>query len=94
MIHCINLCERETMGSMLFGLGQIGWVEGVIILVVVLVLFGGKKIPQLARDLGTGIREFRKSISGAAGEISEAAHMDEDYQEDTKSKTRKKTKKS
>lgn len=40
----------------------------IIILVIVLLLFGAKKIPELAKGLGTGMREFRR---GASGEIEE-----------------------
>lgn len=39
----------------------IGMWETVAILAVVLVLFGAKKLPELARGLGTGIKEFRKA---------------------------------
>jgi sec-independent protein translocase protein TatA len=38
-----------------------GW-EVVLILAVVLVLFGARKLPELAKGLGQGIREFRKSV--------------------------------
>ena len=48
-----------------------GPVEWTIILVVVLLLFGGRKLPQLAKDLGTGIREFRKSVSNSSPELEE-----------------------
>ncbi|OGK18830.1 translocase [Candidatus Roizmanbacteria bacterium RIFCSPHIGHO2_02_FULL_40_13b] len=44
-------------------LGGIGTTEIVIIAIVLLVLFGGKKLPELARGLGEAIREFKKSIS-------------------------------
>jgi len=37
----------------------LGWVEIVLILAVVLLLFGGKKIPELMKGLGKGIREFK-----------------------------------
>ncbi len=40
-----------------------------VILVAILVLFGGRKIPQLARDLGTGIREFKRSLTNAKNEV-------------------------
>jgi sec-independent protein translocase protein TatA len=43
--------------------GSFNFWEILIILVIVLVLFGGKKIPQLAKDLGTGIREFKDSLT-------------------------------
>lgn len=83
------------IGRFLFGFGQIGWMEGLIILVIVLILFGGRKIPQLARDLGSGIREFRKSLSGAADEAREAARLDDQSDDEpvkkSGSKSRKKT---
>lgn len=40
---------------------MIGWPEIVGILVVVLVLFGAKKIPEMARGLGQGLKEFKKA---------------------------------
>ena len=43
----------------MFGLGI---TELVIILVIVLVIFGGGKLPSVLGDLGTGIRNFRKSV--------------------------------
>jgi len=44
--------------------GKIGFQELLIIALIVLVLFGGTKIPGLMRGLGQGIREFRKELSG------------------------------
>jgi sec-independent protein translocase protein TatA len=38
-----------------------------IVLVVVLLVFGGKRMPELGRSLGTGLREFRDSVTGAPG---------------------------
>ena len=45
-------------------LGGLGGGEIFLILVVVLLIFGGKKIPELARGLGKGIREFKDASSG------------------------------
>jgi len=45
-----------------------GTQEWLIIGVIVLVLFGGTKIPQLARGFGEGIREFKKSVNGDESE--------------------------
>jgi sec-independent protein translocase protein TatA len=42
-------------------MGQIGVQELLLILLIVLVLFGAKKIPELAKGLGTGLKEFRKA---------------------------------
>lgn len=43
--------------------GSIGWPQIVLIIVVALLLFGGRKIPELMRGLGQGIREFKKGMS-------------------------------
>ena len=53
----------------------LGFWEIIIILVIVLLLFGGKKIPQLARDLGTGFREFKKTMSDAEKEVTDIRHQ-------------------
>lgn len=47
-----------------------GGLELVLILAVVLLLFGGKKIPELAKGLGQGIRNFKKSVK--EDEVAEA----------------------
>lgn len=43
---------------------MIGSGELIVILCVVLILFGGKKLPEFARSLGKGIREFKKACQG------------------------------
>jgi sec-independent protein translocase protein TatA len=40
---------------------MLGWPEIIGILVIVLVLFGAKKLPELAKGLGSGIKEFKKA---------------------------------
>ena len=47
-------------------LRSIGLPEVLIILVIAVVLFGGKKIPELAKGLGEGIRNFKDSLKGDA----------------------------
>jgi sec-independent protein translocase protein TatA len=44
-------------------LGVIGWPQVVLIAVVVLLLFGGKKIPELMRGIGGGVREFKDAMN-------------------------------
>ena len=55
----------------------LGVTEIVLILVVVLLLFGGKKIPELMRGLGKGIKEFKTAQNGE-GETSTPASKDQD----------------
>jgi sec-independent protein translocase protein TatA len=45
-------------------LGMLGPSEIILILIALLLLFGGKKIPELMKGLGTGIREFKKASNG------------------------------
>ena len=54
-------------------LPQVGGTELLIVLFIILLLFGAKRIPQLARSIGSGTREFRKGISGAYDDQEEAA---------------------
>lgn len=48
-----------------------GW-EIVLILAVVLILFGAKKLPELAKGLGSGIKEFKKATRDVTDELSNA----------------------
>lgn len=50
------------MKSMMF-LGGLGTGEIIVIAVVVLLLFGGKKIPELMRGLGKGVRSFKEGLN-------------------------------
>lgn len=45
-------------------MGKFGWTEIILILAVVLLLFGGKKIPELMKGLGSGIKEFKNAAKG------------------------------
>ena len=57
-------------------LGIIGGPEIIIILVIVLVLFGGRKIPELMRGLGKGVKEYKDAVNGVEEEIKSAAETD------------------
>ncbi|MBD5397041.1 twin-arginine translocase TatA/TatE family subunit [bacterium] len=45
-------------------LGGIGWTEILVIALVVLLFFGGRKIPELMKGLGKGIRSFKEGMNG------------------------------
>jgi len=54
-------------------LGVIGPTEVILILAIVLLLFGGKKLPELMRGIGQGAREFKKGLSGEENEEKKPA---------------------
>jgi sec-independent protein translocase protein TatA len=51
---------------------KLGWMEIVLIAFVVLLLFGGKKIPELMRGLGRGVREFKEGKDNVRKELEES----------------------
>ena len=51
---------------MIPGLPSVGGLELIIILMILLLFFGAKRLPQMGRSLGHGIKEFRKGVSGSA----------------------------
>lgn len=48
-------------------LGKIGLPEILILLVLVVIFFGGRKIPELMRGMGRGVREFKDALDGKPG---------------------------
>jgi sec-independent protein translocase protein TatA len=53
--------------------GNLGTGEIILILVIVLIFFGAKKIPELAQGLGKGLREFRKAARDIQEEVEKPA---------------------
>lgn len=48
--------------------GNLGWGEILIIALVVVLLFGGKKIPELMKGMGKGVRSFKEGMKGISDE--------------------------
>jgi sec-independent protein translocase protein TatA len=67
---------------------NIGPTELIIVLVIVLLIFGPKRLPGLGKQLGTGMREFKDSISGKGGRDKDD---DDDEPADTDAANRRKT---
>ena len=59
-------------------LAMLGWPEIVMILVVVLILFGAKRLPELAKGLGSGIKEFKKATKDVQDDLQRAIEDDDD----------------
>lgn len=57
---------------------RLGWPEILIVVFLVLLLFGAKKIPELMRNLGSGMKEFKKSISPDDTKVDEIIKKDND----------------
>ncbi len=51
------------------GIGSLGGTELIIALVIILLLFGAKRIPELAKGLGSGVREFRRGTKGEGDDV-------------------------
>lgn len=66
---------------------NMGGGEMVIIMVAILLLFGGKKLPELARGLGKGIREFKDASEGVKREIHRNINSFNADEEDKKEQT-------
>lgn len=54
----------------------IGHWELLVIVLAILLLFGGRKIPELMKGLGTGVREFKKGLRGEDDEVQRPADRD------------------
>ena len=64
------------MTQLLF-LGNLGAQEIILIAFVVLLLFGGKKIPEHMKGIGKGIRSFKEGVNGIEKDINDAVSEDE-----------------
>lgn len=45
-------------------LGMVGWQQILIVAIIILILFGGKKIPELMKGIGKGMKEFKDASKG------------------------------
>ncbi|SDW94445.1 sec-independent protein translocase protein TatA [Hydrobacter penzbergensis] len=69
----VSYCFSLTFGVLknIYFMGNLGFQEILLIAVVVLVLFGGRKIPEFMRGLGKGIREFNDAKNNVKKELEE-----------------------
>ena len=67
-------------------LGSLGFWEILLIVLVFLLLFGGKKIPELMHGLGKGMKSFRQGMNEVEDEIKEATKEFDSVTKDTEEK--------
>ncbi|MGZ5380205.1 MAG: Sec-independent protein translocase subunit TatA/TatB [Mycobacterium sp.] len=60
----------------MFGLG---WQELVIVLVIIMIIFGAGKLPEVVKSLGQGVKEFKQESSGATDSLAAASATGEAY---------------
>ncbi|MDH7604171.1 MAG: twin-arginine translocase TatA/TatE family subunit [Melioribacter sp.] len=65
--------------------GNLGASEILIIVLVVLLLFGAKKIPELAQGIGKGMREFKKALRDVEEDIKSIDKIDDEKKNEDKS---------
>jgi sec-independent protein translocase protein TatA len=58
-----------------FGIGGLGPTELIIILVILLLIFGGSRLPSLAKGLGESVRNFKKSVSDESEERNDKSKV-------------------
>ena len=65
-----------TLAFMGLGMGEV-----ILILAIVLIMFGAKKLPELAKGLGKGIKEFKRASSDIQDEMDRTTHYEEEHRE-------------
>ncbi len=64
--------------------GNFGTGELIIIFLVILVLFGAKKIPDLAQGIGKGLKEFKKAVKDVEDEVKDSNNDKKDQEKQNK----------
>lgn len=72
-IFGVNLYRKLNFINMITPLlfGSLGFWEIALIVLVILLLFGGKKIPELMRGLGKGVKSFKEGMKDVEAEVNE-----------------------
>jgi sec-independent protein translocase protein TatA len=60
---------------------NVGPLELAIVLIIALVIFGPKRLPELGKSLGNGLREFKNSVSGTGDDDDDRHEIDSDVEE-------------
>ena len=66
-------------------MGMPSGMQLLVIVLIILILFGGKKIPELAKGLGSGIKNFKKAVKEDDEDVATATTIKDDAKKDEKS---------
>ncbi len=69
--------------------GTVGWQEILFILLIILLLFGSKRIPEVARSLGKGVKEFKGAMRDLTKEVEERPKEEEEGKENPRNSNSK-----
>jgi len=61
--HSIRTDYQPSEEVLMFFLGPVGPTELILIILIIVIIFGARKLPELGKSLGEGIKNFRKSIT-------------------------------
>ena len=67
------------MGNVMLAFLGLGVPEVLLILAIVLIMFGAKKLPELAKGLGKGIKEFKRASTDFQDEMDRPVHHEEEH---------------
>ncbi len=70
------------MTPLMLPLGQIGTWQIVVIVAIILILFGGRKIPELMRGMGRGVKEFKDAMNTDYSEEKKDKEKDKPAEDD------------
>lgn len=73
---CANILKNGNMIATLLFMG-IGMQELIVIVLIVLLLFGGKKIPELMKGLGKGVKNFKDGVNGIEEDLKAGTKEEE-----------------
>lgn len=71
MPHIFKIIKNRNIMNNFLLFGTLGAAEIIIIAFIVLLLFGGKKIPELMKGIGKGVKSFKDGMKGIEDEIKE-----------------------
>ena len=74
----VNLRQRNQKTNLKQTKMNLGTPEIILIALVVLLLFGGKKIPELMKGLGKGVKSFKDGVKGLDDEVKEATNYNKE----------------